>query len=127
MLKVVPVTKGAAFSGITTAMDQLCAPSLFSAKHSGGTCVALDRPSRSADEQLHNNPPHRNCLRKKNTACVTLFVFFTIRRGSFPYSIEEDANTTSQTPTTYYTNTCVKLTIVTHLSFSERIAIDNLS
>ena len=31
-------------------------------------------------------------------------------------------------PTThYYTNTCVKLTIVTHPSFSERIAIPNLS
>ena len=125
MLKVVPVTKGATFSGITTAMDQLCAPSLFSAEHSRGTCV--DRPSRSADEQLHNNAPHRNCLRKKHTACVTLFVFFTIRRGSFPYSIEEDASTTSQTPTTHYTNTCVKLTIVAHLSFSERIAIANLS
>ena len=96
-----------------------------SAEHSRGTCV--DRPSRSADEQLHNNAPHRNCLRKKNTACVTLFVFFTIRRGTFPYSIEDDASTTSQTPTTHYTNTCVELTIVTHLSFSERIAIANLS
>ena len=31
-----------------------------------------------------------------------------------------------ETPTPYYTNTCVKLTIVTHLSFSERIAIANL-
>ena len=32
------------------------------------------------------------------------------------------------TPTTHYTNnTCVKLTIVTRLSFSERIAIANLS
>ena len=30
-------------------------------------------------------------------------------------------------PTTHYPNTCVKLTIVTHLSFSERIAIANLS
>ena len=96
-----------------------------SAEHSRGTCV--DRPSRSADEQLHNNAPHRNCLRIKITACVTLFVFFTIRRGSFPYSIEDNASTTSLTPTTHYTNTCVKLTIVTHLSFSERIAIANLS
>ena len=32
-----------------------------------------------------------------------------------------------ETPTPHYTNTCVKLTIVTHLSFSERIAIANLS
>ena len=77
---------------------------------------------------LHNNAPHRKCLRKKTTACVSLFVFFTIRRVTFPYSIENDANTTSQAPTTHYTNTWVKLTIVTHLSFSERIAmIDNLS
>ena len=74
-----------------------------SAEHSRCTCV--DRPSRSADEQLHNKAPHRKCLRKKTTACVSLFVFFTIRRGTFPYSIEDDASTTSQTPTTDYTNT----------------------
>ena len=61
------------------------------------------------------------------TACVSLLVFFRIRRGTFPYSVEDDASTVSQTPTTHYTNTCVKLTIVTHLSFSERIAIANLS
>ena len=95
-----------------------------SAEHFRCTCV--HRPSRSADEQLHNNAPHRKCLLKKTTACVSLFVFFTIRHGTFPYIIEDDASTTSQTPTTYYTNTCVKLTIVTHLSFSERIAIANL-
>ena len=57
------------------------------------------------------------------TACVSLLVFFRIRRGTFPYSVEDDASTISQTPTTHYTNTCVKLTIVTHVSFSERIAI----
>ena len=61
------------------------------------------------------------------TACVSLLVFFIIRRGTFPYSVEDDASTISQTPTTHYTNTCVKLTIVAHLSFSERIAIANLS
>ena len=87
-------------------------------------CTCVDRPPRSVDEQLHNNAPHRKCLRKKTTTCVSLFVFFTARRGTFPYSIEDDSNTT---PTTHYTNTCVKLTIVTHLSFSERIAIANLS
>ena len=96
-----------------------------SAEHSRGTCV--DRPSRYADEQLHNNAPHRNCLRKRTTACVTLFVSLTIRRGTFPYSFEDDASTTSQTTTTHYTNTCVELAIVTHLSFSERTAIANLS
>ena len=96
-----------------------------SAEHSRGTCV--DRPSRSAGDQLHNNAPHRSCLEKTNTAWVTLFVFFTVRRGTFPYSIEDDASTTSQTPIIHYTNTCVKLTtLVTHLSFSERIAIANL-
>ena len=57
------------------------------------------------------------------TACVRLLVFFRIRRGTFPYDVKDDASTISQTPTTHYTNTCVKLTIVTHLSFSERIAI----
>ena len=94
-----------------------------SAKHSRYTCV--DRPSRSADEQLYNNAPHRKFLPKETTACVSLFVFFTVRRGTFPYSIEDDSNTT---PSTHYTNTCcVQLTIVTHLSFSERIAIANLS
>ena len=61
------------------------------------------------------------------TACVRLLVFFKIRRGTFPYGVEDDASTISQTLTTHYTNICVKLTIVTHLSFSERIAIANLS
>ena len=61
------------------------------------------------------------------TACVRLLVFFRIRHGTFPYSVEDDASTISQTPTTHNTNTCVKLTIVTHLSLSERIAIANLS
>ena len=57
------------------------------------------------------------------TACISLLVFFTIRRGTFPYDVEDDASTISQTPTTHYTDTCVKLTIVTRLSFSERIAM----
>ena len=61
------------------------------------------------------------------TACVRLLVFFRIRHDTFPYGVEDDASAISQTPTTHYTNTCVKLTIVTHLSFSERIAIANLS
>ena len=61
------------------------------------------------------------------TAYVSLLIFFGIRRGTFPYSFEDDASTISQTPTTHYTNTCVELTIVTHLSFSELIAIANLS
>ena len=96
-----------------------------SAEHSRWTCV--DRASRSADEQLHNNEPHKKFLREKTTACVSLLVFLRIRRGTFPYSVEDDASTISQTPTTYYTNTCAKLTIVTYLSFSERKAIANLS
>ena len=96
-----------------------------SAEHSRCTCV--DRLSSSADEQLHNKAPRRKCFRQKATACVSLFVFFTIRRGTFLYSIENDASSTSQTPTTHYTNTCVKLTIVTDLSFSERIAKANIS
>ena len=55
-----------------------------------------------------------------------MLVFFRIRRGTFPYGVKDDASIISQTPTTHYTNTCVKLTIVAHLSFSERIAIANL-
>ena len=65
-----------------------------SAEHFRCTCV--DRPSCSADEQLHNNAPHRKCLRKKTSACVSLVVFFTVRRGTFPYSIEDESNTISQ-------------------------------
>ena len=60
---------------------------------------------------------------KTTTACVRLLLFFRIRRGTFPYGVEDEAITISLTPTTHYTNTCVKLTVVTHLSFSERIAI----
>ena len=42
--------------------------------------------------------------------------------------VENDGSSTSHTPTIHDTNTCVKLTmIVTDLSFSERIAIANLS
>ena len=65
---------------------------------------------------------------KKNDCLRQPVCFLYIRRGTFPYSIEDDASTTSQTSTTRYTNnTCVKLTIVTHLSFSQGIAIANLS
>ena len=78
-------------------------------------------------KKLHNNAPHRKCLKKITTACVRLLVLFRISRGTFPYGVEDDASTISHTPTTHYTNTCVKLTIVTHISFSERIAIANLS
>ena len=67
-----------------------------SAEHSRYTCT--DRPSRSADQQLHNNAPHRKGLREKTTACVSLFVFFRIRRGTFQYSVEDDANTTKPNP-----------------------------
>ena len=96
-----------------------------SAEHSRCIYIYVDRPSRSADEQLHNSAPHRKCLRKKTTACGSLLVLFRIMRGTFPYSVEDDASTISQTLTTHYTNSCVKLTIVTHLCFSERIAIAN--
>ena len=94
-----------------------------SAEHSRWTCV--DRPSCSVDEKLHDNA--QKMPSETTTACVSLLVFFTIRRGTFPYSVEDDDSTISQTPTTHYTNTCVKLTRVTHLSFSKRIAIATLS
>ena len=79
------------------------------AEHSRWTCV--DRPSRSANDQLHNNASHRKCLQEKTAACVSLLVFPRIRRGTFPYSVEDDASTISQTPTTHYTNTCVKAVV----------------
>ena len=56
----------------------------------------LNRPSRSADEQFHNNTPQSKSLREKTTACVSLFVFFRIRRvTTFPHSGGEDVNTTT--------------------------------
>ena len=64
-------------------------------------CTCVDRPARPADEQLHNNASHRKFLRKKTTACVSLFVFLRIRRGFYPYSGEDDANTTK--PNTNHT------------------------
>ena len=69
-----------------------------SAEHSRCTCV--DRLLRSADEQLNNNAPHRKCLRDKTTACVSLLVFFRIRRGTFPYSTEDDGQ--YKKPNTYH-------------------------
>ena len=69
-----------------------------------------------------------NAFEKRRLPASACFCFFLIRRGTLPYSVEDDASTISQTPTTHYTNnTCVKLTIITHLSVSERIAIANLS
>ena len=41
--------------------------------------------------------------------------------------IEDDASTIRVTRSTHYTNTCVKLTIVPHVSYSERIAIAKVS
>ena len=82
-----------------------------SAEHSRCTCV--DRP-----HALLNN--YTTTLRTENvsekrrlpTACVSLFVFFTIGHGTFPYIIENDGSSTIQTQTTHYTNTCIELTIV---------------
>ena len=96
-----------------------------SAEHSRCTCV--DRPLALPMNNYTTKLRTENAFEKKTTACVSLFVFFTIRRGTFQYIIEDDCSSTSQTPTTHDTNTCVKLTIVTDLSFSERIAIANLS
>ena len=60
-----------------------------SAEHSRCTCV--NRPPRSADGQLHNNAPNRKCLRKKTTACVSLFDLFTVKRGTFPIVLRTTA------------------------------------
>ena len=56
------------------------------AEHSRCTCV--NRPSRSADEQFHNNAPQRKCLRETTTACVSLVVFFRIRRGTLLFTVQ---------------------------------------
>ena len=90
-------------------------------------CTCVDRPHALPMNSYTTTLRTENAFEKKTTACVSLFVFFTIRHGTFPYIIENDGSSTSQTPITYYTNTCVKLTIITDLSFSERIAIANLS
>ena len=95
-----------------------------SAEHSRWICV--DRPSCSVDKKIRQRAAQK-MPSETTSACVRLLVFFRIRRGTFPYGVEDDASTISLTPTTHYTNTCVKLTIVTHLSFSERIAVANLS
>ena len=95
-----------------------------SAEHSRCTCV--DRPSRSADEQFHNNAPHRKASEKKRlpaSACLFSLesgvAFSRTVLGTTP--VQQAYHQPHITP-----NTCVKLTIVTHLSFSERIAISNL-
>ena len=71
--------------------------------------------------------PYRNHAPKRvaSTTFRTLRVSVFTNNGTI--GVEDDASTISQTPTTHYTSTCVELTIVTHLSFSERIAISNLS
>ena len=89
-----------------------------SAEHSRWTGITLCRSTITQ---------HRAAQKMPSKKDVSLLVLFRIRRDTFPYSVEDDASTISQTPTTHYPNTCVKLTIVTHLSFSERIAIANLS
>ena len=67
--------------------------------------VCADRSSRSADKQLHNNAPHRKCLRKKTTVCVSLFVFFTVRRVRSRTAAEsvcgQDVNQSLSQPTEY--------------------------
>ena len=45
--------------------------------------------------KFKNNAPHKKCLRGKTTVCVSLFVFFIIRRSISPYSGGDDANTSS--------------------------------
>ena len=98
-----------------------------SAEHSSCTCV--DRPHPLPMNNYTTTLRTENAFEKRRRpASACLFsVFFTIRRGTLHYIIEDDGSSTSQTPTTHDTNTCVKLTIVTDLSFSERIAIANLS
>ena len=95
-----------------------------SAEHS--RCTYVDSPSRSADDQFNNTTTRRteNVFEKRRlraSACL-----FSLESG-VALSRTVLRTTPVQTPTTHYTNTCVKLTIVTHLSFSERIAIANLS
>ena len=97
-----------------------------SAEHFRWTCV--NRPSCSVDEKLHDNAPHRKCLRKRRLpASACLFSFLSgvalsrtvLRTTRVQYAKHQPYITP---------NTCVKMTmIVTHLSFSERIAIATLS
>ena len=68
-----------------------------------------------------------NAFEKRRLPASDVLLTLQSAVALFAYKIEDDASTKSQTPTTYYTNTCIKLTIITYLSFSERIAIANLS
>ena len=68
-----------------------------------------------------------NALKKRRVPASDFLLTLQSAVALSAYKIEDDASNTSQTLTTYYTNTCVKLTMITYLSFSERIAIANLS
>ena len=79
-------------------------------------------------DTLHNNAPHKNGLREKTTACVSLFSLFSIESG-VPVSrtmVETTPIQSSQTPTTYDAMMWFELKIVTNISFSERLAIANV-
>ena len=71
-------------------------------------CRVTQKPSCSVDGKLHNNAPHRKCLRKRQlpaSACL-----FSLESGvalSRTMLRTTPASTISQTPTTHYTNTWV--------------------
>ena len=98
--------KGSAEHSRCKCVDRLLALSMYNYAQQ---CAAQKMPSKKDD-----------CLRQP--AC-----FLYNQAWHFLVRIEDNANTTNHTSTTHYTNTFFKLTIVTHLSFSERIAIANLS
>ena len=80
-----------------------------SAEHSRCTCVdrAHALPMNNYATTLHTE----NAFEKRRlpTACGSLFIFFAIRHGTFPYIIENDGSSTSQTPSTHYTNSFLDL------------------
>ena len=70
--------------------------------HSCSSHLLRTAANREHGITLHNNALlHKKCLREKTTTCSSLFVFFRIRCGTFPYSGGDDANTTK--PTTNHT------------------------
>ena len=88
-----------------------------SAEHSRCTCV--DRPHALPMNNYTTTLGTENVFEK--TRLPVCFIY----NQAWQYIIENDGSSTSQAPTTHYTNTCVK--IATDLFFSERVAIANLT
>ena len=78
-----------------------------------------------ADEQLHNNAPHRKCIREKTTACVSMSVFLESAVALSRTVLRTTPIHATKPKTIHRRNQHVA--VITLLSFSGRLAIANLS